>query len=98
MPQTHQMLVWAARMWLRGSNAPAAGTVRSRSDSNFNMVEVEDMKKGLNTLNKMDTVRASSISIQVEDSVEQVEKLDSSLSSQVHVYTVLGFIFRFTAL
>ncbi|XP_067943131.1 myosin heavy chain, skeletal muscle-like [Watersipora subatra] len=44
--------------------------------------EVEDMKKGLTTLTKMDVARAKSISTRVGESVEQVEKLDSSLSSQ----------------
>lgn len=47
--------------------------------------EVEDMKKGLTSLSKMDSVRASGVSTEVATTIDQVEALDSALSSQVGV-------------
>ena len=52
--------------------------------------EVEDMKEGLNSLSKLDIARANSVSNLVGESVEQVETMDSSLSSQVCITVLCG--------
>ena len=44
--------------------------------------EVEDMKQGLTSLSKVDEARARGVSTQVAEIVDQVEGMDSALSSQ----------------